>query len=109
MARYHFQRLVKTPYSEIYLIWQGHDRIGQLDLHYARETIHGTAILERDLDEQARLDLWRQIDHDIVLAYLPEFEREDFYLTFWRGEEIETHNDQEGMDEEFQDPFSEEE
>ena len=48
-ARFRFTRLVRTQTSEIYLIWEEENRVGQLDLHYAGETVHATLILETDL------------------------------------------------------------
>jgi hypothetical protein len=48
-GRFRLTRLVRTRSSEIYLIWEENNRVGQLDLHYAQDTIHATLILETDL------------------------------------------------------------
>lgn len=89
-------RLVRTQTSEIYLIWDEDRRIGQLDLHYAHDTIHGTLILESDLPIEQEEGLIAQIDDDIVQAYLPSFDREDFLITVFRGEEISNYTDSSG-------------
>ncbi len=101
---YRLTRLVRTQTSEIYLIWDEDRRLGQLDLHYAHDTIHGTLILEGDLSLEQEEGLIAQIDDDIVQAYLPSFDREDFLITVFRGEEISHYTDSSGamddMDEE---------
>ena len=74
-ASYKMTRLVRTQTSEIYLIWEEDRRIGQLDLHYAHDTIHGTLILEADMSIEQEEGLIAQIDDDIVHAYLPSFDR----------------------------------
>jgi hypothetical protein len=93
---YRLTRLVRTQTSEIYLIWDGDQRIGQIDLHYAHDTIHGTLILEADLNVEQEEGLIAQIDDDIVHSYLPSFDREDFLITVFRGEEISHYTDSSG-------------
>lgn len=95
--RYRLSRLVRTQSSEVFLIWEEDRRIGQLDLHYAHTTIHATLILEADLPVNVEEELLSQIDDDAVSSYLPSFEREDFLVTVFRGEEISTYNDSSGV------------
>ena len=59
-------------------MWDGEKRIGQIDVHYAHDTIHATVIFEADLTVSEEEELLAQIDDDIVSSYLPRFEREDF-------------------------------
>ena len=92
-ARFRFTRLVRTKSSEIYLIWEEENRVGQLDLHYAGETVHATMILETDLSVTSEEELLTQIDEDIVSSYLPSFDRTDFLVTVFRGEEISSYTD----------------
>lgn len=96
--RYRLSRLVRTPSSEIFLIWEEDRRIGQLDLHFAIEsrTVHATLVLEADLSVSVEEELLAQIDDDIVSSYLPSFEREDFLVTVFRGEEISNYTDSSG-------------
>ena len=44
-TNFRMTRLVRTQSSEIYLIWDDDRRLGQLDLHYAHDTIHATLVL----------------------------------------------------------------
>ena len=98
-TKYRMTRLVRTRSSEIYLVWDEDRRLGQLDLHYADDTIHGTLVLEGDLSLEDEEGLISQIDDDIVHSYRPAYEREDFLVTVFRGEEISQYNDtSNGMD-----------
>lgn len=91
--KYRLSRLVRTQSSEIYLVWDEERRIGQLDLHFAHDTIHATLVLEADLPVNTEEELLSQIDEDIVSSYLPSFDREDFLVTVFRGEEISSYTD----------------
>lgn len=95
-TKFKMTRLVRTQTSEIYLLWEEDRRVGQLDLHYAHDTIHGTLVLEADLPIEQEEGLIAQIDDDIVQAYLPSFDREDFLITVFRGEEISNYTDSSG-------------
>jgi hypothetical protein len=89
---------VRTTSSEIYLIWEENNRVGQLDLHYANETIHATLILESDLSVSSEEELLTQIDEDIVSSYMPSFDRNDLLVTVFRGEEISSYTDAQSID-----------
>ncbi len=92
-SRFKFTRIVRTPSSEVYLIWDGGRRLGQVDLHYAQDTIHATVLCEAELSVGEEEELLAQIDDDIVSSYLPRFEREDFVAHVFRGEEITRYTD----------------
>lgn len=81
-------RLVRTASSEIYIVWEGETRVGQVHLHYAHDTIHAALLLEVDLTVTEEEDLLEAIDEDVVSSYLPSFEREDLLVTVFRAEEI---------------------
>ena len=92
-GHYKFVRLVRTASSEIYVVWEGENRLGQLDLHYAGDIIHGTLILEMEVEPSREEELLTEIDQDIVSSYRPSYDREDFLVTVYRGEEISTYTD----------------
>lgn len=87
-TQFRLSRLVRTVASEIFIIWDGDTRVGQLHLHYAHDTIHSALLLEIDLTVAEEEDLLEAIDEDIVSSYLPSFEREDFLVTVFRAQEI---------------------
>jgi len=90
LPRYRLSRLLKTTSSEVYLIWSGERRVGQVDIHYADSIIHASLLLETDLTEEETMSLCAQIDEDVVTSYLPCFEREEFVITVFRGEEVDS-------------------
>jgi hypothetical protein len=97
-GRFKLTRIVRTPSSEVFLIWEDNLRVGQVDLHYAHDTVYATVVLEADLSVTSEEELLSQIDEDMVSSYLPSFEREDFVVTVFRGEEISTYTDSSGLD-----------
>jgi hypothetical protein len=94
---YRLVRIVRTVSSEIYLVWEGDHRIGQVDLHYPSQyrdpLIHATVLLEVSLSAEEEEALVTQIDEDVVSAYLPHFDRQDFLITVYRGQEVSQYND----------------
>jgi len=92
-------RVVRTQSSEIYLAWEGENRVGQVDLHYGPEVIHATVVLEVDLNQEDINGLIKQIDRDIVASYLQDFERENLLVSVFRGDEVLTASDEDLEDE----------
>jgi hypothetical protein len=86
-------RVVRTDTSEVYIIWQEDTRLGQVDVHYGYDLIHATLILEKDLTPEQQTDLVDQLDQDVVSSHLPQFAREDFLVTVFRGTELESFSD----------------
>ena len=65
--------------------------------------VHATLILEADLSVTSEEELLTQIDEDIVSSYLPSFDRNDFLVTVFRGEEISSYTDSQTIDEDEED------
>ncbi len=100
-----FSRVVRTPYSEVYHIWNGEQRVGQFDVHYGTSTAYGTLILEVELDEEAEQQLVAQLDAEVVSSCMPDVVREDFQVTVFRGREISSYNDDEDILPDLEDEF----
>jgi hypothetical protein len=86
-------RVVRTETSEVYIVWQDDNRLGQVDIHYGPDLIHATLIIEKDLDAEQQADLVEQLDQDVISSHLPQFAREDFLVTVFRGTEMESFSD----------------
>jgi hypothetical protein len=93
-------RSLRTLSSEVYMVWDGERRIGQVDIHYADSTVHATVLLEAYLSPEQQQELFAQLDEDIVSSYMPVFEREDFIIVVFRGEETESFSYPPVMEEE---------
>jgi hypothetical protein len=102
--QYRIVRIVRTPSSEIHLVWRGETRIAQLDVHYAQDIVHATLVVEVDLSTEAEEELVAAIDGDVISSYLPSFDREDFLLTVFRGNEVRSYSDNQNAGEESEFP-----
>jgi hypothetical protein len=85
-------RLLRTLSSEIYVIWRGDQRVGQVDIHYADNSVQADLFLESALDEQEQHALIHQLDDDVVSSYLPSFDRDQFIVTVFIGQEVDSFN-----------------
>ena len=92
MRKLRLVRLVRTVSSEVYVIWDADRRVGQVDLHYADGSVQADLFLEVPMEEGERRDLIAQLDDDIVSSYLPSFDRDQFIITVFVGQEVESLN-----------------
>src|SRR5437667_8183322 len=98
----HFERHFRTPYSESYYIMQGtslqsNNRLGTVDIHFTTTAVHGTLILERELEETDLTKLIEQIDEDLVLS--ADMPRDDFLVSVYVGRDIGFYSDEYFADE----------
>lgn len=100
MVEVRFERQCRTAYSEGYLMFDGEDRLGRIDLHYTPNVVYGTIVIERELDEDDVLDLIEQADDELVLT--ADVQRDDFVVSVYQGREVGTYSDEffEGEEEE---------
>lgn len=92
-----FERHFRTPYSESYYIMQGsalqnNSRLGTVDIHFTTTTVHGTLILERELEETDLSKLIEQIDEDLVLS--ADMPRDDFLVSVYIGKDVGFYSDE---------------
>ena len=92
MNAFRLVRLLRTLSSEIYVIWRGEQRVGQADIHFADNSVQADLFLESPLAEDEQKDLIRQLDDDVVSSYLPSFDRDQFLVTIFIGQEIDSFN-----------------
>src|SRR5436190_22563873 len=93
----HFERHFRTPYSEGYYIMQGNslqsnNRLGTVDIHFTTTAVHGTLILERELEETELTKLIEQIDEDLVLS--ADMPRDDFLVSVYVGKDVGFYSDE---------------
>lgn len=92
----HFERHFRTPYSEGYYIMQGNslsnNRLGTVDIHFTTTAVHGTLILEKELEEADLTKLIEQIDEDLVLS--ADMPREDFLVSVYVGKDVGFYSDE---------------
>ncbi|MBM4416751.1 MAG: hypothetical protein FJ033_00310 [Chloroflexi bacterium] len=86
-----FERQYRTSHSEGYLILDGEDRFGRIELHFTASVVYGTLIAERDLAEDEILDVIEQIDDELVMT--ADVPRDDFIVTVYQGRDAGTYSD----------------
>src|SRR5438270_1792636 len=80
-----YDRVCRTAHSEAYLLSEGDDPFGRIDLHFGASVVHGVLIVERDLSDQDLHGLVQRIDDDLV--WTADRPREDFLVTVYQGTE----------------------
>ena len=93
-----YDRVCRTSHSEAYLLSEGDDPFGRIDLHFGSSVVHGVLIVERDLADQDLHGLVQRIDDDLV--WTADQPREDFLVTVYRGTESGVISDRDEEDEE---------
>jgi hypothetical protein len=93
-----YDRVCRTSHSEAYLLSEGDDPFGRIDLHFGSSVVHGVLIVERDLADQDLHGLVQRIDDDLV--WTADQPREDFLVTVYRGTESGVISDRDGDDDE---------
>ena len=57
MAKFKFEREVRTPFSECYTVLENEDTVGRLDIHFADAIIHATLTVSESLTTDSIQDL----------------------------------------------------
>jgi hypothetical protein len=87
-----FERQYRTSHSEGYLLFEGGDRLGRIELHFTPTVVYGTLVVERDMEEDDVLDLIEQADDELVLT--ADVPREDFVVSVYQGHDRGTYSDE---------------
>ena len=96
-----YDRVCRTSHSEAYLLSEGDDPFGRIDLHFGSSVVHGVLIVERDLPDEDLHGLVQRIDDDLV--WTADQPREDFLVTVYRGTESGVISDRNGDEDEDED------
>lgn len=68
------------------------NRLGTVDIHFTTTAVHGTLILERELEEAELTKLIEQIDEDLVLS--ADMPRDDFLVSVYVGKDVGFYSDE---------------
>ena len=68
MAKFKFEREVRTPFSECYTVLENEDTVGRLDIHFADAIIHATLTVSESLTTDSIQDLIDAIDEELLDA-----------------------------------------
>ena len=87
-----YDRVCRTTHSEAYLLSDGDDPFGRVDLHFGSSMVNAVLIIERELSDDDLHGLVQRIDDDLV--WPADQPREDFVVTVYRGREAGVISDQ---------------
>lgn len=91
MPRYNFEREMRTPSSEAYLITADDAEIGRVDIHYGNDTVHATLCLPDDSSEDHLQNIISEVDERLVMSANPF--RDDFVVTVWIGRQAGVYSE----------------
>ncbi len=86
-----YDRLCRTQSSEAYLLSEGEEPVGRVELHFTQSVVYGLLVLEGEREEEQVLDLIERIDDDLVWS--ADVPREDFIVTVYQGREVGVYSD----------------
>jgi len=93
MADYQFERECRTPYSEVYLIAAGDERVGRVDLHFTPSIVYATLCIGEKMTADDIQDLIDHVDEELVMS--ADVARDDFIVTVYQGNEAGIFSDEE--------------
>jgi hypothetical protein len=87
MPDFAFQRLLRTPYSEAYVIEGEEGPVGRLDLHYGAGLVHGTlAISDTGFPEESLKPLISALYNRLVLS--SDSATDELMVAVYQGREV---------------------
>ncbi|UCC60034.1 MAG: hypothetical protein JSW38_10795 [Dehalococcoidia bacterium] len=99
MADYRFERECRTPHSEAYLITEGDDRVGRVDLHFTPSIVYATlCVTDKFTEDDIQELIYHHIDEELVMS--ADVARDDFIVTVFQGREVNEFSDEDFDEEE---------
>lgn len=89
----HFERECRTPFSEVYTIFDEDAPMGRLDIHYAGTVIHATLCVNERFTQDEIQELIEEVDQDLLDAV--GLSREDLIIHVHQGQEVGVFSNQE--------------
>ncbi len=93
-----FEREVRTPYSEVYTIFEEDQPQGRFDIHYAGNVIHATLSVSERFTQDEIQDLIDDLDSELLDAV--GLSRDDLIIHVHQGREIGVFSNREYTEDE---------
>jgi len=91
LADFTFEREVRTPYSEAYLVMELDRQVGRVDIHFTPEMVHVAVSVDESLTQDAVQQIIDTVDEDIVDAV--GVNRGNFVVHVFQGRETGVFSD----------------
>ena len=92
MAELKFEREVRTPYSEAYLVMELDRQVGRVDIHFTSEMVHVAVSVDESLTQETVQQIIDTIDEDLVDAV--GIARGNFVVHIFQGRETGVLSDE---------------
>jgi hypothetical protein len=98
MPNYRFQRECRTPQSEAYVVLDGEQPVGRIDLHFTPSIVHGALNVAESVTQEDIRELIEMVDEELVMT--ADTACEDFMVVVYQGREVGSFSAQELEEEE---------
>ena len=92
MVDFSFEREVRTPYSEAYLVMEMDRQVGRVDIHFTPEMVHVAVSVDESLTQETIQQIIDAVDEDIVDAV--GINRGNFVVHVFQGRETGVFSDE---------------
>ena len=92
MVDFSFEREVRTPYSEAYLVMEMDRQVGRVDIHFTPEMVHVAVSVDESLTEETIHQIIDAVDEDIIDAV--GINRGNFVVHVFQGRETGVFSDE---------------
>ena len=92
MVDFSFEREVRTPYSEAYLVMEMDRHVGRVDIHFTPEMVHVAVSVDESLTQETIRQSIDAVDEDIVDAV--GINRGNFVVHVFQGRETGVFSDE---------------
>ena len=92
MVDFSFEREVRTPYSEAYLVMEMDRQVGRIDIHFTPEMVHVAVSVDESLTQEAIHQIIDAVDEDIIDAV--GINRGNFVVHVFQGRETGVFSDE---------------
>ena len=92
MSDLSFEREVRTPYSEAYLVMDMDRQVGRVDIHFTSEMVHVAISVDESLTQDTIQEIIDTVDEDIVDAV--GINRGNFVVHVFQGRETGVFSDE---------------
>ncbi len=92
MTDYRFERECRTAYSEAYLIVDGEEPVGRVDLHFTPSVVYATLCVGESMTQEEIRGLIDQIDDELVMS--ADVNRDDFIVSVYQGRDAGVFSDE---------------
>jgi|TARA_B100000809_G_scaffold265761_1_gene325615 hypothetical protein len=99
LAELKFEREVRTPYSEAYLVMELDRQVGRVDIHFTSEMVHVAVSVDESLTQETVQQIIDTIDADMCDAV--GIARGNFVVHIFQGRETGVLSDENENENEF--------